>query len=257
MADLSRVILWTAPRSISTAFERSVRELKNGQIFHEPFSQACYLGPDRPWATRDYDPDMEKTFENAWNKLTADYPGKSFVFAKDMAYCATDHFEELTSDENSDLKHTFLIRDPAKAIPSMYKASLVADNWGSFNQNEVGFKELYDLYRLVKEIDDDVIIVDADDLLAKPDEMMKSYCETTGLPYDARMTSWEPGPVADWAIWGAGWMEEVERTSGFIKRDPSKRKTPKDVGNLPDFVKKLIKDLTPEYQEMFEARLKV
>ncbi len=97
MKDLNRVILWTAPRSVSTAFERSIRELPTGHILHEPFSQACYLGPERAFGARDYEGDYSKTFGNAWKSLTADHIGKDFVFSKDMAFSATEYFDELVN----------------------------------------------------------------------------------------------------------------------------------------------------------------
>ncbi len=105
--------------------------------------------------------------------------------------------------------------------------------------------------------DDDVIVVDADDLLRKPNEMMNSYCNVTGLPYRAGMTSWKPGPVADWSVWGSGWMDEVERTDGFRRHDPKAPKATKFHGDLPAHIQDLIKEAIPNYLEMFEARLKV
>jgi len=44
-----------------------------------------------------------------------------------------------------------------------------ATGWDHFEANEVGFKELYQLFRLVTEqIGQEPIIIDADDLLKQP-----------------------------------------------------------------------------------------
>ena len=46
-AEPTRVALWAVPRSVSTAFERVFIERDDAEVLHEPFSQACYHGPDR------------------------------------------------------------------------------------------------------------------------------------------------------------------------------------------------------------------
>lgn len=43
----NRIFLWTAPRCISTAFERSVMEVGGGKLFHEPYTSSYYFGPER------------------------------------------------------------------------------------------------------------------------------------------------------------------------------------------------------------------
>ena len=40
-----RIILWTAPRSVSNAFLCSISTLKNTKHFHELFSGVYYFGP--------------------------------------------------------------------------------------------------------------------------------------------------------------------------------------------------------------------
>ena len=41
------VFLWCVPRSGSTVFERSIRELEGVKVMYEPHQSACYYGPDR------------------------------------------------------------------------------------------------------------------------------------------------------------------------------------------------------------------
>ena len=55
LSDMSRmiiimvvkVILWTAPRCVSTSFERSIRTLSNSKVFHESFARPFYYGLDK------------------------------------------------------------------------------------------------------------------------------------------------------------------------------------------------------------------
>ena len=42
-----RVVLWSAPRCMSSVFERSIRELQDVKVIYEPHQQAYYYGPER------------------------------------------------------------------------------------------------------------------------------------------------------------------------------------------------------------------
>ena len=42
-----RIFLWSAPRVCSTAFLRSVSQLKGVQTYHEPYIEPYYFGDDR------------------------------------------------------------------------------------------------------------------------------------------------------------------------------------------------------------------
>jgi hypothetical protein len=82
-------------------------------------------------------------------------------------------------------KHTFLIRNPAKAILSLYKASVNSQltGWDYFDEAEAGFTDMYDLYITLTGAGREVVVVDCDDLLCDPEGMMKLYCDATGLAY--------------------------------------------------------------------------
>ena len=78
-----RVVLWTAPRCVSCAFERSIRTLNNSKVFSEPFSNPYYFGPEKQmmrFASLPVDPDA--TYEATVKMLLAHYPGKDVVFPK-------------------------------------------------------------------------------------------------------------------------------------------------------------------------------
>ena len=99
-------------------------------------------------------------------------------------------------------KHSFLIRDPKKAIPSLYRVSqnpeIRSSGWDYFDPDEAGFKELYEMYAFVKEnLDPSPVVVDADDLIESPKEIMKAYCDGVGINYEEGMTSWKAGEVPE------------------------------------------------------------
>ena len=86
-----RVILWSAPRSVSTAFERSMRTLKHCKVFHEPYSDAYYFGPEKKTdlfsdTVLNIDPHSSSTYASTTAMLLEHFPDVEAVFVKDMAY---------------------------------------------------------------------------------------------------------------------------------------------------------------------------
>ncbi|KAF2084893.1 hypothetical protein K490DRAFT_48038 [Saccharata proteae CBS 121410] len=114
---------------------------------------------------------------------------------------------------------TFSVRHPRHAVPSYYRLALpkskdkskVAD----FNTDDAGYVELRRLLEYLKsegiigpkvatgqlkdgangeEKDTDagveICVLDADDLMRKPEEVVQAYCQSTGIVYDPAMLDW-------------------------------------------------------------------
>ena len=115
------IILWTAPRCLSTAFERAVVQLGQIQapitVHHEPYSLPFYYSPtERGSARYENEPAPD-------DSLPATYAGVRAALAtpggysKDMAYYVRGRGQ---AEVLPTTRHTFLIRDPRKAIPSLW-----------------------------------------------------------------------------------------------------------------------------------------
>ncbi|KAL9987287.1 hypothetical protein ACROYT_G001569 [Oculina patagonica] len=129
------------------------------------------------------------------------FVGKEFVFIKDMAYYVKGKFDIFLEEGFKNFKHTFMIRHPEPAVSSLFKLSTNPElaGWDYFDPAEAGFRQLLELYEFIeRHVHKDPIVVDADDLLKFPNEIMQSYCEAVGLQFEEHMTSWKPGPAADW-----------------------------------------------------------
>jgi len=258
-----RVFLWTAPRCVSTAFERSIMELENSKIFHEPYSWAYYFGPERQSERyKHQSPDEKQTYQTVGKSLVKEYDGIDLVFSKDMAYAIYKHFDEFLKDGVRNFQHTFLIRNPKKAIPSLHAASVNKQltGWEYFDPKEGGFKQMFELYRfIVANKDSNPVIVDADDLLEDPEGIMRAYCEGIGAKFDKKMLEWEPGPVPDWDVW-AGWHENALKSSGFRRQDPNKSKINEkkkvEEERLPNIVMQTIERSMPFYEELYKKRVR-
>lgn len=250
MIILDRIFLWSIPRSISTAFERAFLQRSDVEIEHEPFTSPYYFGPERKsgrYAARPPEPEQSYGAVAA-HLLRPLGPGKR-LFVKDMAYAFDE--DRGPADFLARFQHTFLIRDPRRAVPSLYKMSLdtARTGWDHFDPEEAGYSQLDALARRVEaRFQQPLIVVDADTLLARPEETLRAYCQAVGLLFEPRMMSWEPGPVDAWKTW-AGWHDDAARSSGFSV--VTGRRAPlHDEAAWPDVVRRSVDEAWPIYERL-------
>ena len=256
------VFLWTCPRSCSSAFERSIDTLSTTKLIDEPFLKPYYYGPQKQslrYTSQTTDPSESVDYEDTARSILAQAKDDSneVLFIKDMSYYMKGRLSML-KEFFRNAKHSFLIRDPKKAIPSLYRASKNPEilDWDYFDPSEAGFKELYEMYEFVKEkLDPNPVVIDADDLLSSPKEMMKAYCDGVGIQYEDHMTFWKAGEVPK--IWengmGVAWIHRAIHSSGFIKPRDSSSNDP-EVTYTAD-VTKTIEDSLPFYEKLYSARV--
>ncbi|OAQ95105.1 dynamin family protein [Purpureocillium lilacinum] len=192
---------------------------------HEPFGDAFYYGPeflsdryrDDP-ATRAAHPQSDQTYKSILDHFAEVEKQGKRVFIKDMAYYLfppegqpTKIAESLGGGEEPGnptvipldilrkFHFTFLIRHPRRSIPSYYRCVIPPLNeitgWNDFMPSETGYEELVRLFDYLIEqgiVDKDhLTVLDADDLLDKPEAMIKLYCERTGIEFDPKMLVWD------------------------------------------------------------------
>lgn len=82
-----------------------------------------------------------------------------------------------------EFKHTFLIRNPAKALSSLYKVHKAIHDERKYGGNIHLFQHLYKMYTFVQQkLDPCPVVIDADDLLCDPEGIMKSTVLLLGFP---------------------------------------------------------------------------
>ena len=177
-----QVILWSLPRSGSTAFERAIRELDKVKVLHEPHQNAYYIGPDRLSRHAINDADGRPrfvpaaTFEATRKKISSlveecDNDDGQHVFIKDISYYITGKYDEYVRGSFALFKHTFLIRHPLDVALSWYRAIGGYQMEGDlpFDLPEIGMEESYTMYETVKSaIDPDPLVIEAEDLFSHP-----------------------------------------------------------------------------------------
>jgi len=237
--------LWAVPRSTSTAFEWMMRQRGDMECFHEPFGEAWYQGENPLWprATAESKRTPGLTLDSVLETLKA-AACRGPVFSKDFPHYI-DHIwdEELLALFN----HSFLIRDPAKTITSMF------DKWPEFHEKEVGFAEQRALFdRLWDRDGEPPPVLDSDDLMENPYKMVKAWCQAVGIRFIPEALSWQPGARDEVSWWDGGSFHANLRNSDGLR--PQKRKYI-DISQAPHRVKRVYEQVLPHYEHMLPHRL--
>ena len=236
--------LWTHPRSISTAFERVMIERGDLKILHEPFSYYYYVQQEGATIEQQYvDPEHPTSYAGIKNHIQANAHDKP-VFFKDMcAHC----YDTLVEDKTflSELRNTFLIRDPAKAIASYYAMN------PDVTLAEVGLKQICAVFEQVADLTGDApIVVDADDLENDPDGIVRAYCDHLDLPFIPEAMSWAPEHQEEWEIW-KDWHTDAAQSTGIQKSMERFEVTIDNSGHL----RRMYDEVRPAYDRMYRHRV--
>lgn len=134
------------------------------------------------------------------------------VFVKDMSqYIVRPDAAEGTNPtvfDDETLKgmyHSFLIRTPEKSVPSYYRCcsgeQAKETGFDSYDPKEAGYVESVTLYKYLKHIGLDPVIVDSGDLVETPKRIMAAYCEHVGITYREDMIEWKAEKVESFDKW--------------------------------------------------------
>ena len=193
------LMLWSVPRSRSTAFFRMMAERGDFTVVHEPFSYLVMYGHSDVGG-------IEARSELDLTRALLKLPGQ--VFTKETT--GVRYPEVLSTPEFLDgLTHTFLIRDPRETIPSYLKLEPDA------RVRSIGFEFLYEIYMTVADrTGRQPVVVDAADLARDPEGAVKAYCAATGIPFVREALSWQPAHRPEWEP-SRRWHETAAASTGL------------------------------------------
>jgi adenylylsulfate kinase len=237
--------LWAIPRSTSTAFEWMMRQRGDHSCRHEPFGEAWYFGEDsrtpRP-NTAAVKPGLNYT--SVWRDLRRDAAERA-VFMKDFPHYIWHMADAAFLDH---FNHSFLIRDPARMLPSMY------DKWPDFRVEECGYEEQHALFELLCERDRaPPPLIDSDDLLRNPRATVRTYCEAVGIPYIEDALSWDEGERTSVSWYDKGsWHDNLKSSTGLTRQQTNYV----DISHN-DHLLSAYEACRPHYEAMYQHRLKV
>jgi hypothetical protein len=201
--------MWSGPRNVSTAFMRSWENRPDTIVVDEPF-YAHYLAvtgldhPGRDEILAHHERDWRRVVESLLAPLP---PGVDVLYQKQMSHHL---LPDMGREWLASMTHAFLIRDPAPMLASL------EEKLGRFDLDATGLPQQVEIFDFVVRTTGRVPpVVDAADLLAAPEPMLRALCAALGIPFTPRMLSWPAGPRASDGIWARHWYERVERSTGF------------------------------------------
>lgn len=210
--------MWSGPRNISTAMMRAWENRADTFVVDEPF-YAHYLQ-----ATGFPHPGAEEVIasgETDWRRVvelvtTAAPCGRAIFYQKQMTHHLLPHIERSWLRK---VTNCFLIRDPAEVIVSYLKKN------GEPRVEDLGFLQQAEIFDYVCTATGNAPpVLDADDVLANPERMLRRFCEAIGVQFSEKMLSWPPGLRETDGVWAKHWYDEVAKSTGFAppKHDPAR-----------------------------------
>ncbi|KAL8871954.1 MAG: hypothetical protein Q9198_007302 [Flavoplaca austrocitrina] len=129
-------------------------------------------------------------------------------------------------------KFVFLIRNPVAAIPSLYRCFIppLSAQTGDtmLDPTELGYRELRILFDYLRDKNGVVpLVIDADDLLADPEALLRPLCDDLKIPYSSSMLEWPAPEDRAFALSlfekFAGYHEDALNSKSFIPKGNGKK----------------------------------
>lgn len=201
--------LWSTPRSRSTAFMWMMRQRGDFVVLQEPFGKSGYYSEERIF---DRAVGIKPKSEYNYQKVLLNLQSKArkhSLFIKDFPY----YFLHIVNNNFlQSFHHTFLIRDPAQALPSYYH------KMPDLEFKECGYKELFELFQKLVELTGKIpVVINADHLITNTTEIVKKYCSKINIPFIPEALTWESPRTSDEIGWwdDLSWNDDLRTSGGF------------------------------------------
>jgi hypothetical protein len=242
--------LWSAPRARSTAFYRAMLERGDLVALHEPLEGLVYFGATE-FDGRQFDSPTELL---AWLR---DETNDVSVFLKETTDGRVR--EAVLADGRflAEAQHAFLTRRPEEIAASLYAVIDEIQNddaqYPDIQIGSIGLEALHELHSAVGHAGGNPpVVIDSDDLVARPEATMAAYCAAVGLPFIPNALTWEPGERPEWRR-SARWHKDVSASTGFQQRERAYTHTVDTSDELARFAAYH----RPFYEQLHEQRLDV
>jgi hypothetical protein len=151
-------------------------------------------------------------------------------------------------------RHAFLIRRPEEIAASFSTLTRTFEApYREMRMEDIGLEALHELYAAVHDAGGHrPVVIDSDDLVARPAATMAAYCAVVGLPFIPQALTWERGERPEWRR-TARWHADVSASEGFERRERSYMHTVETSGELARFAAYHV----PFYEKLYAQRLDV
>ncbi|KAI3445167.1 hypothetical protein Pfo_001832 [Paulownia fortunei] len=209
--EVEVIHLWSSPRSVSTSLMYSFAQRDDMEVLDEPLypNFLRVTGAERP-----YREELLSKMESDGNKVVQDIisvPGKKkYRFCKHMA---SQRLPGLTDELMKKGKHCILIRNPLDVLISYDKVlpPLFID---------LGYATLVSIYGELCDEGKSPPVIDSDLLREDPEATLRGLCDDLGIPFQAAMLKWEPGPRPFDGMWAPYCYKTTHKSTGF---DPPRK----------------------------------
>ncbi len=235
-----RINLWSGPRNVSTALMYSFAQRRDTRVVDEPLyahylrvSKAVHPGGDEVLAGQDNDG------ERVVRDVVLGACDRPVLFLKQMAH----HLVELDRTFLRSTRNVILTRDPREMLPSL------VNQIPEPALRDTGYAAQVELLRELSARGEDVVVLDARELLQDPRGVLAQLCRRLALPFDEAMLSWKPGARPEDGVWARHWYQNVHRSSGFEPFSPKKEP-------FPARLEALLAECQPHYELLASRALK-
>jgi hypothetical protein len=210
------IALWAHSRSASTAFLRMMIERGDVAVLHEPF-----LALAQGEAVTVPAPGGGSAVARSGSELVdrlAELGRERPLFVKEVLDYRYDYvFGQ--AGELAWMTHTFLVRDPRRAISSHFALK------PTVTCGEIGYEWLWELFQLLWSASGrQPLVIRSEALLRDPAAEVRAYCEAVGLPFLPAALHWAPGDRPEWQR-HRRWHLDAISSSGFTGHENDYRAT--------------------------------
>lgn len=201
MTNSSAIILWSVPRSRSTAFERIMYERGDHLVLHEPFSRVSDFGST---LVENFECKTQEEVISAINELCL----SRRVFVKDTL---DFRYEAVLSDSTflQQHKHAVMVRDPREAIASHLKLAPGA------SKDEMGFRYLAELASRIETVCHLYpFVIDSGKMIQDPSLMTELFCKAMSIEFIPESLAFRSPPPESWSTTGR-WHTNASEATGF------------------------------------------
>jgi hypothetical protein len=151
---------------------------------------------------------QDRDWRRVVDALLAPLPeGVGILYQKQMSHHL---LPDMGRDWLGAMAHAFLIRDPRPMLASLDR------KLDGFDLLATGLPQQVEIFdHVVRATGRAPPVVDAADLAAAPEPVLRALCEALHVAFTPRMLSWPAGPRATDGIWAKYWYDRVEGSTGF------------------------------------------
>jgi hypothetical protein len=205
-----RIAMWSGPRNLSTAMLRSFGARADCAVADEPLyanflNTSGTVHPMQEEILEGHETDPDKVLD--W--LTGPAPdGAAIWYQKQMPHHLL--LPNVRRDWLADVRHAVLIRAPERVVAS-FDAGRPSPSVEDISvlQMDAAIEEI------VAATGKHPPVIEAEDVRANPEGMLRALCIALDIPFDPAMLSWEAGRRETDGVWGQHWYHSVVSSTGF------------------------------------------